>query len=241
MTEEYLPIPKDSGQKQLLLKAMIIALKQELETIEQKTTAFEAILRSHLADELLEEQELSVLFKKIKQEKKGKRLHQKKRGKNFKESTCLKTIAKNSKNITNPEEQKEKKRLYREAMLQVHPDKFSMKVENSDLATEITIRLIEIYQSGDLKELQEYHTHIFCGNALNPNSEASEANIDFAAKDSYLKNEIDQLEKRLILAKNKHTYKVLTGYEDPLLFIQELKEYYTDRIFKLRKRTRKAS
>jgi len=58
---------------------------------------------------------------------------------------------------------------------------------------------------------------------------------------NYLEKEISQLEKQLEQAKRKHTFKVLSEYENPLTFIEELKEYYLDRIFKLRKRTRKAS
>src|SRR5680860_1114419 len=50
-----------------------------------------------------------------------------------------------------------------------------------------------------------------------------------------------KLKKLLQLAKTNHTYKVLTEYENPLTFIDELKEYYHDRIYKLKKRTRKAS
>lgn len=240
MTEENLSIPNDPKEEQTLLKARILDLKQDLEHIEQKTADFEAILRSYLTDEIIEEQELTVLYKKIKRAKKEKRHHQKKFGKNFREPTGLKVVVGNNTNITDLEEQIKKKRLYREAMLQVHPDKFSMNTDNTDLATEITTRLIEIYQSGDLEDLQNYHTHIFSGNAMIQNINTSVANMDFDAKDPYLKNEADQLEKQLIMAKNKHTYKVMTEYEDPLSFIQELQEYYNDRILKLRKRTRKS-
>jgi hypothetical protein len=60
-------------------------------------------------------------------------------------------------------------------------------------------------------------------------------------EDFYLQNELTKLEKQLQVAKTKLTYIVLTEYENPLTFIDELKEYYQDRIFKLKKRTRKAS
>ncbi len=70
--------------------------------------------------------------------------------------------------------------------------------------------------------------------------ESSDKNIIYK-EDAYLQNELLKLENQLQLAKTKHTYKVLTEYENPLTFIDELKEYYQDRIFKLKKRTRKAS
>ncbi|MDP3358866.1 MAG: hypothetical protein Q8S41_05900 [Lutibacter sp.] len=113
-----------------------------------------------------------------------------------------------------------------------------MHDEKIDLATEVTSKLIEIYQTGNLAELQNFHKHIFSGNAMMHFPEFSEKT---AQEDSYLQNELLKLEKQLQVAKNKHTYKVFTEYENPLTFIDELKEYYHDRIFKLKKRTRKAS
>lgn len=240
MNNIKLPITNDNEQEQLLLKAKISLLQLELNNISQKTTAFESILRSHLTNELIEEQELIVLYKKVQLAKKEKRFTQKRKGKNFKEVEGLKVIAKNSSNISSEDDQKEKKRLYREAMLFVHPDKFSMHDEKIDLATEVTTKLIEIYQTGNLDELQSFHTHIFSGNAMLHFLEIPEK-ITNCKEDSYLQNELKKLEKQLELAKTKHTYKVLTEYENPLTFIDELKEYYHDRIFKLKKRTRKAN
>lgn len=240
MTKITLPVSNDNEQEQLLLKAKIILLQKELNDIEQKTNAFEAILRSHLTNELIEEQELTVLYKKVQLAKKEKRFAQKMKGKSFKEVEGLKVIAKSSINIVGEDDQKEKKRLYREAMLFVHPDKFSMHDEKIDLATEVATKLIEIYQTGNLAELQIFHTHIFSGNAMMQFPETSEKNMNLK-EDSYLQNELLKLEKELLAAKNKHTYKVLTEYENPLTFIDELKEYYHDRIFKLKKRTRKAA
>jgi len=240
MTKNTFPVSNDPEQEQLLLKAKIALLQQELNDIEQKTNAFEAILRSHLTNELIEEQELTVLYKKVQLAKKEKRFAQKKKGKNFKDLEGLKVIAKNNVNSTSEDDQKEKKRLYREAMLFVHPDKFSMQGEKIDLATEVTTKLIQIYQTGNLAELQIFHTHIFSGNAMMQFPVNFEINAS-ATDDAYLQNELLKLEKQLQVAKTKHTYNVLTEYENPLTFIDELKEYYQDRIFKLKKRTRKAN
>ena len=240
MTKNTLTVSNDPEQEQLLLKAKIALLQLELNDIEQKTNAFEAILRSHLTNELIEEQELTVLYKKVQLAKKEKRFAQKKKGKNFKDLEGLKVIAKNNVNSTSEDDQKEKKRLYREAMLFVHPDKFSMQGEKIDLATEVTTKLIQIYQTGNLAELQIFHTHIFSGNAMMQFPVNFEINAS-ATDDAYLQNELLKLEKQLQVAKTKHTYNVLTEYENPLTFIDELKEYYQDRIFKLKKRTRKAN
>jgi len=241
MPKNSLPVSNNNEKDQLLLKAQINLLEHELNEIEQKTIAFEAILRSHLTNELIEEQELTVLYKKVQLAKKEKRVAQKRKGKNFKEVEGLKVIKNERTNSSNEEDQKELKRLYREAMLYVHPDKFSMHHEKIDLATEITTKLIEIYQTGNLEALQTYHTHIFSGNALLQFIKPASVKSDSIAKDTYLQQELEQLIQELVSAKAQHTYKVLTGYENPLTFIDELKAYYKDRIFKLKKRTRKAN
>ncbi|WP_461642256.1 hypothetical protein [Labilibaculum euxinus] len=241
MLDKKLQISNKPALDQLFLKGQIEALRRELEFIEQKTIAFETLLRTSLADELIEEQELRIIYKKLKQAKKGKRLEQKKRGKNYKEPIGIKPISTAAVNKTsNKEEQKEIKRLYREAMLHVHPDKFSMNEEKIDLATEITSQLIDIYRAGNLHELQQYHAHIFSGNALNQEIEVLPKGTKIIAQNSYLKKEKEHLVDLLFAAKNRHTYKVLTEYPDPLLFVEELRVYYADKIIKLRKRTRKA-
>ena len=74
---------------QLLLKKRLQLLQKELDEILQNTSAFENILRSHLVNEIIEEQELSVLFKNIQKAKKLKRLAQKQKGKHFKDKTAL--------------------------------------------------------------------------------------------------------------------------------------------------------
>ena len=240
MLDKKLQISNKPALDQLFLKEQIEALRKELEFIEQKTIAFETLLRTSLADELIEEQELRIIYKKLQQAKKEKRLEQKRRGKNYKEPIGIKPIIRANSDTSSKEENKEKKRLYREAMLHVHPDKFSMNEEKIDLATEITSQLIDIYRAGNLHELQQYHAHIFSGNALNQEIEVLPKGTKIIAQNSYLKKEKEHLEDLLFAAKNRHTYKVLTEYPDPLLFVEELRVYYADKIIKLRKRTRKA-
>ncbi|MDE5422023.1 hypothetical protein L3073_07360 [Ancylomarina sp. DW003] len=239
MAKQNLPNTKNLLQEQLSIKVQIQALKDELQTIEQETSVFEAKLRAILIDMIIEEQELSDLYRRMQKAKKQKRLEQKKRGKNYKEPIGIKRISKsNEPNSTSKEEEKERKRLYREAMLHVHPDKFSMNENKIDLATEVTSMLIEIYNFGSLNELQLFHAHIFSGNAIgqaNLNSKQSTPVSD----DIYLIREKENLEQQLIQAKSRPTYRVLQDYENPMLFAGELKAYYTDRLLKLRKRTRK--
>ena len=234
MSEPQLPsLPNDPA---ILLQEEIDKIQQELNGVIEKTTAFEHILRSKLEDELIEEQELIILYKQQKKAKKEKRLAQKRRGKNYKEPTGITTMDKASIPEKNPKEQEQKKRLYREAMLQVHPDKFSMQRDKLDMATQITTKLIEIYRSGDLASLEAYHAHIF----NTPN--LLETNITPKAKTgsglAYLQMELKNIKEELDLAQNKYTYRVLMEYDNPMSFLDELKAYYKDRIKKLRKRTR---
>jgi hypothetical protein len=239
MIDKHFPIENNNEQEYLFLKVKIKTIQEELAIVEQKTAAFEAILRSHLENELIEERELTVLYKKLQQQKKEKRLAQKQHGKNYVEKQGLKVVNKTAISNLSNDEKNEKKRLYREAMLQVHPDKFSMNHEKIDLATEITTKLIEIYQTGDLNDLKKFYSHIFIDKTIDNDKNLTLEKTALIA-DNYLKNELKKTIKQLEVAKAKHTYKVLIEYQNPLTFINELKDFYNDRIFKLKKRTRKA-
>lgn len=232
-TDQLPDIPHSQIQQ---LQAKIMDLRSELQEITDRTAAFESILASKIVDDIIEEQELTLLYKQQKKAKKERRDEQKRRGKNYRASintlpVALKTIPKKILG-----EQQERKRLYREAMLFVHPDKFSLQMDKLDLATEITTKLIEIYRSGDLETLRAYHAHILNGNTLLTPMALSERTNGHGT--DYLLLELGKLKKQLENAKNRHTYKVLTTYEDPMLFLVELKTYYLDRISKLKKRTR---
>ena len=236
MSNKKLPSTGHIDQKRL--REQIQVFQDELEEIQKEIRTFEALLHAHISDLIVEEQELFIFYKQIKKAKKTKRLEQKKRGKNYKEIKGLQITSVKKKNIIQSEDQQEKKRLYREAILHIHPDKFSMNEKESDIATEITSRLIEIYKTGSLETLQAYHAHIFNGNTdINLNGVASKVKVFH--KDNYLQQEKERLEKAVKLAKSHHLYKIITEYEDPLTFMYELKDYYEDRILKLKKRTRK--
>lgn len=222
------------------LREEIAQLKQELDQLTGKVDAFEAILRSHLSGEIIEVQELSVLYKAQKKAKKEKRLEQKRRGKNYVDPVGLKTQKRPSETVMASEEDfKEKKRLYREAMLHVHPDKFAMNDDKIDLATELTTRLVAIYQHEDLGALKAFHAHLFSHVELPLEDALKSGKVTLSASpNAYLMQEKEQLEQAIHTLKNKHTYYVLSSYEDPMTFVDELKAYYQDRIQKLRRRTR---
>ena len=232
MSEENFPAETVSK-----LEERIKELETEIGIIENKLFPFEQSLRNVISDLLIEERELTILYKQQKKAKKEKRLAQKRKGKNYKEVTDVVYISKETA-TQEKVNQKEKKRLYKEAMLYVHPDKFSMQENEQQKATETTTKLIEIYQNGSLEELEAFHAHIFGGNT----TICFDKDISLIQKTtnstSYLVKEVERLEKVLNDLLESYTYKVLTTYENPMSFVAELKTYYDDRIFKLRKRTR---
>lgn len=224
------------SKKILELEAEIKVLEGEIKKVERQLFPFEQSLRNALADLLVEERELTFLYKTQKKEKKEKRLSQKKRGKNYVASTGLKVIECKV-STSEIHQQKEKKRLYKEAMLFVHPDKYSMQENEQEKATEVTTKLIEIYKSGSFEALKAYHSHIFTGNTSLIIKRVG-VRISEIAPTVYLKREIERLTIQLKNLSNSYTYKVLLEYENPLSYVNELKVYYDDRIFKLKKRTR---
>ena len=118
MSKQNLPNTKNLLQEQLSIKAQIQALIKELKVVEYETSVFEAKLRAILIDMIIEEQELSDLYRQMQKAKKAKRLEQKKRGKNYQEPRGLKISSnKENKPLKTSEDSKEKKRLYREAMI----------------------------------------------------------------------------------------------------------------------------
>ena len=89
-----------------------------------------------------------------------------------------------------------------------------------------------------METLRAYHAHIFKGNTPIILNDAA-AKIKVFSKDNYLEKEKERLETAIDLAKHNQLYQVITEYENPLTFVDELKEYYEGRIFQLKKRTRK--
>ncbi len=220
------------------LKLKINVVKAEIDKIKTELNEFEAILRNFVLDDMIEEQELAAKYRNFQKAKKQKRQAQKRKGKNYQEPVGV--VATQPKVATEePEEtKKERKRLYRETMLIVHPDRVGGDDRDRESATEVTARLVDIYNSGNLEELQLFCAHIQQEQA-NSGIELPEINIENDASTAYYQNELSKYESLLQELKSKHTYEVLTTYERPVDFAQELKDYYKDRIEKLKKRTRK--
>lgn len=221
------------------LKSEIRQLEAELAVILQRCSALETLLRTHLINEIIEEQELSVLYKQKQRAKKENRQEQKRKGKNFKEHSLPQRPKNIPPHIAEAEEPELRKRLYREAMVQVHPDKYANHADTVNLASEATVRLIELYRNGTLTDLRNYCAYIMSGMALNQPPSANAPGHRTPDPEAFLRAEAARITKLIAEAKNRHIYKVLEHYSDPMVYLAELHAFYQDRLAKLRKRTKK--
>ncbi|MGJ5641986.1 J domain-containing protein [Formosa sp. S-31] len=238
MNENQFPAHLPEDELQVNLRISIEAVKQDIDSISNSIQAFEDVLRQHLSEYIIEAQELTVLYKAQKRAKKDKRLAQKRRGKNYKAPTGLQTTKDETPEAT-PEDQSNiqlKKQLYREAMLQVHPDKFSLSPNEQDSATELTAQLIHIYKNDTLEALKTFHAQLF-SETLGLPLAATETAASLS-KTEALQLTLQQLRKELEALKKAQLYHILSNYENPLHFADELIVYYKDKIEKLKKRTR---
>jgi hypothetical protein len=205
---------------------------------------FENEIHARLNREIARIRELSDLYKQQKKAKKAKRLEQKKKGKNYREprQVTLPDKAKEEKGTISLTQQQELRRVYKEAVLQVHPDKIHHEGENDKIlkATDLTARLNGIYKRGDLEELINFYQFIISENGLYEKGiPAKEIAVDPQARLVSLKKKKEAMSLELEKLKNSYTYKILTTYEDPLSFIDELQLQFRERILQLEKRTRK--
>lgn len=225
------------------LQREIAALEAELERLKQETEAFESEIHSRLNRQIARVRELSELYKKRKKEKKAKRLEQKKRGKNYKEPKQLQPNRepKEAEAALNDDEQQALKRLYREAVVQVHPDKVSQAGDEDRIlhATSITARLNDIYKRGDLDELINFYQTIISGSQVPGLNTAAEERVDPKIRLASLKRKKEAVMMQLEQVRNSYSYTVLQTYENPLSFIDELRLQFEERIIQLEKRTRK--
>lgn len=222
-----------------MLEQEIAALETALQQTERTLNAFESQIRFQLGSQIDRIRALTVIYKKQQDNKKAWRLQQKKKGKNYREPVGLLKINRQIAvdDLLDMEDQQELKRLYKDAITKVHPDKFS---QESDLlnekATALTAQLIDIYKGGNLEALKDFHEHIISGNALShvPFEPQTVANPD--ALLVYLRKKRDEMSQLLEALKACEFNRVLTTYADPLTYIDELRLVFEQRIVQLEKR-----
>jgi len=235
--------PSSNNQLNQLQKEIAV-LEAELEKVRHDVGTFENMIHRRLDQEIKRLKELSDLYKKQKRDKKLKRLEQKQRGKNYKAPTQLQMGQQSSgeSSEASPEEQKELRRLYKEAVIQVHPDKIHHGgvTEKIHQANVLTAQLNGIYQRGDLEELIKFYEFVIMGNPITSLDTSITSPVDEKLRVSHLSRKKETFLRQLQDLKNSYTYGILTTYEDPLTFIDELYIQLYDRIKLMEKRTKKA-
>lgn len=233
--------PDDDPLENLLQE--IETLEEEVQAVKSRLAAFEAQIHAKLHKEMGRLQELHERYKRHKQEKKAKRLEQKKKGKNWVEPTQLRMGTKKTApgNISDPVAQAELKRLYKEAVVQVHPDKIAHagEADRLDRAHALTVQLNGIYQRGDLEELIYFYQQLMQADASSLSFKTEAKLPDPAFRREGLNKKKAALLQQLAQLQSTYTYQVLTTYEEPLSFIAELHHYFLERIQLMEKRTRK--
>lgn len=234
-------IPLDQDAPTEALEKEIQMLEAEVRLAEANLNAFTHLIRSRLAAEISQLNQLTELYKAQKKAKKDKRQAQKKRGKNYQEpKSILRHPASYSERTTaNPADQQELKRLYKEAIVRVHPDKFvNEDEEKNTMATDITSRLNDLYQSGELDLLRDFHEHILSGNAMSYVPFSGKPVTNPQALVEHLEQKKQELKGRLAAIQKSRLYEVLTSYDHPATFIEELRPEFEERILVMKKRTR---
>ena len=131
------------------------------------------------------------------------------------------------------------KRLYREAIVQIHPDKLvDADDELNERATAITGQLNEVYKNGDLEELNRLHEYIISGNALTYILDQPETVNDLPAMIQFLQQKKLKLQQLLHEIKTSAIYDLWISRKDMLGLISELKIQFEERIVILQKRTK---
>jgi hypothetical protein len=237
-----LPLKQNVFADQIkILEQEIVLLETELLNLEANINAFQFQIRCALSTQIRRIQELTNQYKNQKQAKKLKRLEQKKRGKNHREPIGLKTnhASFTAINLVSAEEKQELKRLYREAIVQIHPDKLVGADEDlNERATAITVKLNEVYQSGDLEELNRLHEYIISGNALTYVADKPESVSNLQEMILFLQQKKKKLEALLHQIKTSPIYKLWLDRKDVSVLIAELKIEFEVRIAVLEKRTK---
>ncbi|RYE21991.1 MAG: hypothetical protein EOP42_25080 [Sphingobacteriaceae bacterium] len=236
----FLPNKNAANQTTILLEKDIILLEAELLLLQNTVNTFKIQLQTALSAQIGRIQVLTDICKNQKQAKKQKRLEQKKRGKNYKQPVGLKlnNASFTGKNLVSVDEQ-QLKRLYKEAIVQIHPDKIiGANEEINQRATDITARLNQFYKSGDLEELNHLYEHIISGNALHYKPDQPETINNLPAMIQYLQNKKQKLEVLVQEIKTSEIYQLWLNQKDLPALIEELKLQYTERIMVLEKRTR---
>ncbi|MEX8548769.1 MAG: hypothetical protein V5804_14325 [Mucilaginibacter sp.] len=233
--------PDQNQEAIVLLEKEIALLEAELRGLESNLNVFQTKIRSVLSIQISRIRALTDLYKSQKKAKKLKRLEQKKRGKNYKEPLDLKInhASFTAPDLVSADDKQELKRLFKEAVVQIHPDKLiNADVDLNKCATDVTAKLNEVYQSGDLEELSRLHEFIISGNALTYVPEQPQTIKNSFVMIQFLQDKKRQLLQLITEIKSSELYQLWTNGRDIETIIAELRLAFERRIIVMEKRTR---
>lgn len=222
------------------LKFEIELLDQELRELQQNLKPYENLIYEQLRNEFGQLATLSELHKKYTKDKKQKRQEQKERGKNYKAAkNLIKANPKETNVSTNKDLIKaDLKKIYREAINKIHPDKISHKSDETAIytATELTAQLNKLYKNGDLEDLKFFYYTLTDENLLKTNG----PNKNLPANDYYklLIKEQQNLEAEIKALMDTSFFYYFNQNKKPQEFIDDLRERLLIKIKKLKKRTK---
>lgn len=236
---------KESSYKENIkaLKAEVKLLEQQLYELQKKLQPYQDLIYEQLQSEIRQLAILSELYKKYITDKKQKRKEQKWRGKNYKEpnnelknyKTEKASRIKDKKDLDKPEI----KKLYREAIIKIHPDKISHNSEEDAIqnATNLTAQLNKLYKNGDLDELKFFYYNLTNENLGKPigmdeKLQAKEFHKLLVEKRLKLLSELEAL-------KGSSLFYYFIQNKKPQEFVVDVRERLLIKIKKLKKRTRK--
>lgn len=214
------------------LEQEVLRLEAELQQAEATLNAFEQAVRAQLGEQIRQIRVLTDVYKARKAAKKEKRREQKRRGKNYKEPQGLMKGRKEDDAPVN-DDPAELKRLYREAIVQVHPDKFPAAGEaEGRQAAALTTHLNALYERGDLEALRDFHEHILGEQPLRHTPYVA----GNATRNFLLQRKL-QLTAALAALLQSQSYQ-LAIEPDRGRLMDALREQFSERIVQLKKRTR---
>lgn len=227
------------------LKSEIELLDQELRELQQNLRPYENLIYEQLRNEFSQLAMLSELHKKYTKEKKQKRQEQKERGKNYKAAKNIIKASPTDRDISSKKDliKADLKKIYREAIIQIHPDKISHNSESDKIeaATDLTSQLNELYKNGDLDQLKLFYYSLSQGHALPVNTdEDKEVNHAQEYRNLLLKAQ-SELELAIESLKASSYFQYYTAGKTPQEFSDDLRLTLLLKIKKLERRTRKAN
>lgn len=216
------------------LEQEVLRLEAELQQAEATLNAFEQTVRAQLGAQIRQMRTLTDIYKEQKAVKKEKRREQKRRGKNYTEPQgLLKPKGRSEEDAVVNDDPAELKRLYREAVVQVHPDKFpAASEEEGRQAAALTTHLNALYERGDLDALRDFHEHILGDQPLRHTPY-----VAGNATRNFLLHKQQQLAAALEALLHSETYQ-LALKPDRATLMDELREQFEQRIVQLKRRTR---